>query len=497
MTDPTDLTPEEEKKTDAGSEAPPADAAPDPATAANDDTPARDDAKGSPFQQAVREIVEPFKGLAHTSRSLWGLYISYVLEGMVYFGILTIFGKYLSENVGLSDLHAGWVYSFFTGGITLAMLFLGGVADKVGVRKALLYALGLMIFGRLAFAVSGTFFPGGGGFGSMMFLFIGVGMLLVVIGYGMYQPAAYAGVKQLTNEKHAPMAFAMIYGLMNLGAFFSGVLSPIVRNSWGISSVYWVYAGATILAFLCVLMVMSSRAVARDTVTDISAKKPSPDGEGAQKPAEAPLFTPLFIGSAVVVVLALGFTIYLVFTSAPGPLDRPLGAYTKQLGKVPGMLAKPDPKDTKSKPVTEADFLKVADGIRALEAQIAVPTEVPEGASVDPKSYQLVRFIVKEEGAFIGGLWGARSNLWLKVPVNTDATSLVRERTRALGVAFMSAAYRLVGKFNTGVLTRIALQQKLPDEKTIPIPDDVRARIMSLTAAGHAEMFRQLALLTI
>jgi len=102
----------------------------------------------SALAQAFKEIAEPFIGLAHSSRSLWGLYISYLLEGLVYFGVLTVLGKYLSENVGLSDLHAGWVYSGFTGGITLAMLFLGGLSDKFGIRKALMFSLGIMIFGR-------------------------------------------------------------------------------------------------------------------------------------------------------------------------------------------------------------------------------------------------------------------------------------------------------------------------------------------------------------
>jgi len=242
MTEPTDIQEEEklekengEKKDETGSR------------------PGESAEKASPLRQAIKEIVEPFKGLAHTSRSLWGLYLSYVLEGMVYFGILTIFGKYLSENVGLSDMHAGWVYSFFTSGITLSMLFLGGVADRIGVRKALLISLSFMIAGRLSFAISGTFFPGGGGFASMMFLFIAIGMLLVVLGYGMYQPASYSGVKQFTDEKNASMAFAMIYGLMNLGAFFSGLLSPVIRNAMSITAVYWVYAFSSMLAFLSVL----------------------------------------------------------------------------------------------------------------------------------------------------------------------------------------------------------------------------------------------------
>ena len=37
----------------------------------------------------------------------------------------------------LTDIQSGWVYSFVTGGITLAMVVLGGYSDKIGVRMSL------------------------------------------------------------------------------------------------------------------------------------------------------------------------------------------------------------------------------------------------------------------------------------------------------------------------------------------------------------------------
>src|SRR5207253_1868836 len=68
---------------------------------------------------------------------------------------------------------------------------------------------------------------------------------------------AYAAVKQLTNEKTATMGYAMIYGLMNLGGFASGLVSPLVRHHSertfppnGITGVLWVYVGFTLLALL-------------------------------------------------------------------------------------------------------------------------------------------------------------------------------------------------------------------------------------------------------
>lgn len=198
-------------------------------------------------------------------RALWGINISYFIEGLAYFGILTILGKYLSENVELMDLHAGWVYSVFTGGITFAMFFLGGLSDKIGVRLALAISLALMVIGRLLVALSGSLGLAAG-LHSFMFMLVLAGLFVVVIGYGMYQPAAYAGIKQFTDKKTAAMGYAMIYALMNLGAFVSGVISPPIRRAFenkyppnGLTAVFWVYVGMTILALLSLVLLLTRK----------------------------------------------------------------------------------------------------------------------------------------------------------------------------------------------------------------------------------------------
>ncbi len=179
--------------------------------------------QNSEQKSPLREIIDPFIHFAKAPRALWGINIPYVIEGLVYFGILTILGKYCSENVALSDLHAGWVYGAVTGGITFAMLLFGGVSDKIGVRKSLVLSLSMMMIGRIIISISGTL-PLGSGVGSAMFLTMLFGLLLMVIAYGLYQPAAYAGVKRYTTPKTAAMGYAVIYALMNLGAFFSGFI---------------------------------------------------------------------------------------------------------------------------------------------------------------------------------------------------------------------------------------------------------------------------------
>ena len=104
------------------------------------------------FAQAVndafKELGETFVAFVKAPKALWGINVPYIIEGLVYFGILTILGKFCSENVALTDPQAGWVYSFVTGGITFAMLILGGVSDKLGVRVSLILAFSVMFIGN-------------------------------------------------------------------------------------------------------------------------------------------------------------------------------------------------------------------------------------------------------------------------------------------------------------------------------------------------------------
>lgn len=207
----------------------------------------------------LKALSDPFIAFARAPRALWGVNITYFLEGLSYFGILTLLAIYFNRVVGLDDAQAGWIVGAFTGGITLAMFFFGELADRWGVRSALTLALLLMFGGRILLA--GGDMLGGGGMWSPVFLASVGGLLLVVLGYGMYQPAAYLAVKQFTTPKTAAMGYAALYAVMNLGAFLSGILSPPIRGSFGISGIYWVYTALTALSVLLILVITTRHSV--------------------------------------------------------------------------------------------------------------------------------------------------------------------------------------------------------------------------------------------
>lgn len=285
------------------------------------------------FRKALKEITDPFVHFVKAPRALWGINIPYVIEGLVYFGILTILGKYCSENVALSDLHAGWVYGFVTGGITFAMLLFGGVSDKIGVSRSLALSLTMMMVGRLLVSVSGTF-PLGSGAGSPMFFIMIIGLFIMVVAYGLYQPAAYAGVKRYTTPKTAAMGYAVIYGLMNLGAFFSGFISSNTRHIFettfppnGLTAVFWVYTFLTLGAVLTTVFILTKRtdeqAVARvkaEIAEMGDARKEKKETSGEKKEKTKVNNIP-FIGLLLITLAVAAYLFYRLVSGDPEVSD--------------------------------------------------------------------------------------------------------------------------------------------------------------------------------
>jgi len=224
------------------------------------------------------EIIQPFIGLARAPRALWAVYLSTLLEGFVYFGMLIYLAMYFNEYAGLSDLHAGWMVGTLTSGITLSMLFFGGSADRWGLRRAILLSLFLMFLGRSLLALAPGLGLAAGGLATPFIAVAMAGILLVVLGYGMYVPAGYAAVRQFTTPATANMGFAMLYAVMNLGAWLPTFMSPI-RQRFHIRGAFAFYAATTAAGLVVSALLLSRKAV--------SAARAVPEGGAAPSPEAA------------------------------------------------------------------------------------------------------------------------------------------------------------------------------------------------------------------
>ena len=145
------------------------------------------------LRNITRELIQPFIDLFHASRALWGINLSYLLEGLTYFGVVGYLVIYFTDFVKLDDISAGQMVGFQTAGITLAMLFLGATVDWIGVRKSLLAALLFMLVGRI-FLTLGPSITSNTGLWSSAHLVAMLGIVGIVLGYGIY-PVSYTHLR--------------------------------------------------------------------------------------------------------------------------------------------------------------------------------------------------------------------------------------------------------------------------------------------------------------
>jgi MFS family permease len=239
----------------------------------------------------LREIVQPFVDAARAPRPLWGNNLQYFLEGFLYFGILNYLVIYCVENIGLNEIRAGWVVTVLAGGITFSQFLLGGLVDRWGTRRGLLIALTILLAGRAVLSASGTLGLPTEGVLSPAFLTLMTGIIIILMGYGLYEPASYSIVRQVTTPKTSAMGFAMLYALMNLGGWLLSFLAP-VRRAIGIGGLYWAFTGITLVALLLTAGILNRRTM-NDAVASARAERgetplPEPGEEAKSRSPDRP-----------------------------------------------------------------------------------------------------------------------------------------------------------------------------------------------------------------
>ncbi|MBQ7502756.1 MFS transporter [bacterium] len=217
-------------------------------------------------------FVESIKITLLASRAFWIVNLVSFGDGIAYFGILTLLTRYLGTDLGLGVETASLAVSCFTGLVTLSVLGGGWVSDKLGVRKALLLSLAVILGGRVVLAMC----PG---LGTAAGLAAWLALIVMALGYGLFEPSVYSGVKEYTDPRTATIGYGLIYSIMNLGIVVENFISPYLRTEevffsigghsvyglgLGIDGVYWICAGVTLIMFLGVLCFLTKKVDERD-----------------------------------------------------------------------------------------------------------------------------------------------------------------------------------------------------------------------------------------
>jgi MFS family permease len=230
------------------------------------------DAKQTPpaWSNVMQEITQPFIDLVRAPRALWGVNLAYTIEGLSYFGILTYlaihFSDFIFKGVEHADIWSHEMVMVLTAGIAISMVLLGFVPDKFGPRRALIFSFAFLLIGRIIMSAAPTILgmqPNG--LWSPLHLTTMLGILFVVIGYGVYQPAAYTAVRQFTTPKTASMAYAMLYALMNAGSslvMFAFLFRDDRFLGLGINGTFWIFTGLTLVSLVLTIVLLSKKTVA-------------------------------------------------------------------------------------------------------------------------------------------------------------------------------------------------------------------------------------------
>ncbi len=250
--------------------------------------------QNSILRKTLKEVTQPFIDLIHAPRALWGVNLAYTIEGLSYFGILTYlaihFSDFIFRGVDHADVWSHEMVMVLTAGIAIAMVVLGFVPDRFGVRKALIWSFLFLLAGRVIMSAAPTILglPPAGVW-SVLHILTMAGILLVVVGYGMYQPAVYAAVRQFTTPKTASMAYAMLYALMNAGSSLA-MLAFLIRDEQflglGITGTFWVYTALTLVSLLSTLFILNRRTV-QEAIARAKAESGAQQGGTSASPASA------------------------------------------------------------------------------------------------------------------------------------------------------------------------------------------------------------------
>ena len=219
--------------------------------------------RSNPAEEAESlSLRENFRILFKASRAFWMVNMVNFGDGIAYFGILNLLTLFIHGSVGFSDHTTGICVSVFTGLVTLFMFGGGFVSDWLGVRRALTLSMAVVLVGRILLVTS----PGYGG--EMTTAALWLSLIIMGIAEGVVQPALYAGVKEFTDPRTATIGYSLLYAIMNLGIVAETFVSPLIRERYEISGVFWMIIAITALMVAGNLLFFTKRIERRDRVVE-------------------------------------------------------------------------------------------------------------------------------------------------------------------------------------------------------------------------------------
>ena len=161
-------------------------------------------------------------------KGLYLLFFTEMWERFSYYGMRGLLTLYMiklwSQNgLGIAEDKASLIYGFFTGFVYFTPIIGGWIADRyIGQRKAITIGGITMFLGQMVL------------FAMPSHLGLGIGLVLLILGNGMFKPNISTMVGQMYREgdDRRDSAFSIFYMGINLGAFLAPLIAGTLAEEW-------------------------------------------------------------------------------------------------------------------------------------------------------------------------------------------------------------------------------------------------------------------------
>ncbi|MDP8206105.1 MAG: MFS transporter [Candidatus Electryonea clarkiae] len=160
------------------------------------------------------------KDLTTCPREIWIAYLIKIFESLCYFSSVLILMPFLTQDMGLTDIQAGTFFGIFSASMSFFMLFVGFIADSLGIKRALLIGLFIALIGRIA--ITFTTNP----------WVVYPGLFVLSIGFAYMIPLIAAAVKLFSTRKAQKYAYSWYYVVMNVGSMIAGLSLDGLRSKF-------------------------------------------------------------------------------------------------------------------------------------------------------------------------------------------------------------------------------------------------------------------------